>query len=407
VEEREMAGRALLVAAACAARQPSRVTSLRMSTSSDGLPMPRSPKEWRSFRAALVAKQTSPSDGEPAAVACAANAARLRLESPDLWGEYVAGAWAHQLPAAEAGGLLCALPLQGILMEQATAGSQDHWPQALRRLLDVDGDDGFSPAGVSGEGPDGAVGSRRLASFGAGWCAATLLCNRAFTRLDRDALAGERGELWRMQQRALSLRGQVRLCLQPPGSGCEGGISLLLNKPLAWSEAHAQLVAEAGSGDTGRAGWSASAAASPSSAYAPTAADVLRAFGSRPVLYRGGPDHPDRPAMCVHGLGASAVPGSVELVSGTQIFTASGAAATAAVLDRRASPEDFRIFIGACRDLDGKAAEWRAVACCRPLVLKQCRSLPRALWHEVLDLCGGSCAEMSAAVDAENGNRAP
>jgi hypothetical protein len=356
-----------------------------MSASSDGLPMPRSTEDWRSFRAALVAKQASPLGREPAAVTCAANAARLRLESPDLWGEYVSGAWAHQLPAAEAGGLLCAMPLQGILMEQASAGSQDHWPRAMRRLLDVDGGEsglpggGLSPAGVSGEGPENAVGSVLLASFGAGWRAATLLCNRAFSRLDRDALAGERGELWRMQQRALSLRGQVRLCLQPPGPGCDGGISLLLNKPLPWSEAHAQLGAssEAGNGLRGRAGGPVAAAPGPPAAYTPTAADVLRAFGSRPVLYRGGPDHqPDRRALCVHGLGASAVPGSVELVAGTRVFTASGAAVTAAILDRRASPDDFRIFIGACRDLDEKAAEWRAVACCRSLVLKQCRSLP-------------------------------
>jgi hypothetical protein len=138
---------------------------------------------------------------------------------------------------------------------------------------------------------------------------------------------------------------------------------------------------------------------------------VLRAFGSRPVLYRGGPDQRHRPARCLHGLGTSAVPGSVELVAGTRVFTASGAAATAAVLAGRASADDFRIFIGECRDLDSRAAEWRAVACCRSIVLKQCRSLPVSARKLSLTQRGvrlyTSCTRLRQPTDSKSTSRMP
>jgi len=209
--------RLLLVAALPSA--PTRCPTMRLSATPDGLPipdglpMPRSTEDWRGFRAALVAKKTRVS-GEPAAITSAANAARLRHESPVLWDEYVASAWAHPLAVAEAGALLCACPLQSILMHQAAAGSEDHWPRMLLRLLEVEGDDALPGEGIEfGDGSPDGRGTRRLAGFGAVWRAATLICNRAFARLDRESLAGERGDLWRMQQRALKLRRQVRDCI--------------------------------------------------------------------------------------------------------------------------------------------------------------------------------------------------
>ena len=36
-----------------------------------------------------------------------------------------------------------------------------------------------------------------------------------------------------------------------------------------------------------------------------------------------------------------------------------------------------------------------SVACARPVALKQCLGLPKPLWHEVLELCGGELAELS------------
>ncbi|KAJ1482350.1 hypothetical protein T484DRAFT_1804143, partial [Baffinella frigidus] len=36
-----------------------------------------------------------------------------------------------------------------------------------------------------------------------------------------------------------------------------------------------------------------------------------------------------------------------------------------------------------------------AVACARPLALKQCLGLPKPLWHEVMERCGGRSLELS------------
>ena len=45
---------------------------------------------------------------------------------------------------------------------------------------------------------------------------------------------------------------------------------------------------------------------------------------------------------------------------------------------------------------------WRPGAGARPVALKQCLGLPKPLWHEVLELCGGECRELSRLVDREN-----
>jgi putative transcriptional regulator len=35
------------------------------------------------------------------------------------------------------------------------------------------------------------------------------------------------------------------------------------------------------------------------------------------------------------------------------------------------------------------------VACARALALKQCIQLPKPLWHEVMEFCGGELSEIS------------
>lgn len=257
-------------------------------------------------------------------------------------------------------------------------------------MLEVDGGDSFlvdsdvssslygdvQQVDGSNTPSEGKEVSRRLVGFGAMWRAATLLSNRAFLGLDRESLAGEKGDLWRMQQRALTLRGQVRLCLKPPGTReHEGGVSIILNRPLSWSKSIAELVTSLGHTDEADT-LSESPQNKGVNGIAPS--DVLRVFGSRPILYKGGDIGMDGPALCMHGLTKTRVPGSVELVRGTGVFTANVATATAAVLRGTARADDFRIFVGHCRDLNSKmiGTEWQAVACCRPLVLKQCRSLP-------------------------------
>ena len=36
------------------------------------------------------------------------------------------------------------------------------------------------------------------------------------------------------------------------------------------------------------------------------------------------------------------------------------------------------------------------MACARSVALKQCLGLPKPLWHEVLELCGGELGELSS-----------
>ena len=76
-------------------------------------------------------------------------------------------------------------------------------------------------------------------------------------------------------------------------------------------------------------------------------------------------------------------------------WVAASQAAIDGVLDGTYSPLDFRWFIGRQLDLDSSSGEWRAVACARPIALKQCLGLPKPLWHEVLEICGGELAELS------------
>merc|ERR1719329_862552 len=90
--------------------------------------------------------------------------------------------------------------------------------------------------------------------------------------------------------------------------------------------------------------------------------------------------------------------GSPELAPGTRIYSCAGMgveAAADAVLDGRCAPLDFRWFIGRHATLRCAEREWAAAACARPVALKQCLGLPKPLWHEVMELCGGSLAELS------------
>ena len=139
---------------------------------------------------------------------------------------------------------------------------------------------------------------------------------------------------------------------------------------------------------------------------------LLEAFGDCPC-YWGGPDAQQEPGCIVHGITPEAVnlPGSLEIGAGTRVYRAQGVAAleaaSRAVLLGHAQPLDFRLTLGQTRlSHDAVQGEWLPVACSRPLVLKHSASLPKPLWHEVMQLCGGECAEISRLIlDEENGGK--
>ena len=76
-------------------------------------------------------------------------------------------------------------------------------------------------------------------------------------------------------------------------------------------------------------------------------------------------------------------------------------AAIDGVLDGRYKPLDFRFFIGCNRyqkgglDIAIRSNKYQPIACARALALKQCIQLPKPLWHEVMEMCGGELREIS------------
>jgi hypothetical protein len=125
----------------------------------------------------------------------------------------------------------------------------------------------------------------------------------------------------------------------------------------------------------------------------------LSAFENQCGVYMGGPDGMNEPAELIHGI--HDLPGSVELSPGTGIYRGGLDAAMDGVLSGLYKPLDFRFFIGHTSYEGGRLDEavrlgkFQPVACSRPLVLKQCIQLPKPLWHEVLEFCGGEMKEIS------------
>jgi hypothetical protein len=140
----------------------------------------------------------------------------------------------------------------------------------------------------------------------------------------------------------------------------------------------------------------------------------LEAFGPECAVYVGGPDDQDQPAEILHGI--RGLEGSVEICPHAGIYVGGLRAAIAGVLEGKHKPMDFRFFVGrhqyeaggdgdSPQEDEEEAAlplhaqvllgKYQPIACSRSLVLKQCISLPKPLWHEVMDMAGGELAEIS------------
>jgi hypothetical protein len=124
----------------------------------------------------------------------------------------------------------------------------------------------------------------------------------------------------------------------------------------------------------------------------------LLAFGSECGVYIGGPDQQDQPALLLHGF--AELPGATEIANG--LYQGGLEAAMDGVLRGKYRALDFRFFVGRheCEspfsmELLVELGKYQPIAAARSLALKQCLSLPKPLWHEVLELCGGKWKEMS------------
>ena len=86
---------------------------------------------------------------------------------------------------------------------------------------------------------------------------------------------------------------------------------------------------------------------------------------------------------------------TTSVAPGTRIFEGGVEAVVDGVLGGTIAPLDVRWFVGRHTELSAADGGWQAVACARTIALKQCLGLPKPLWHEVLELCGGEPAELS------------
>ena len=124
---------------------------------------------------------------------------------------------------------------------------------------------------------------------------------------------------------------------------------------------------------------------------------TIAAYVGKPAAREGGSANK---AMVVHGL--DDVDGAQELAPNLGIYRGGAAAAAERVREGTAEPLDFRFFIGRYEWGPGELAKdvrdgvYRPAACSRGVALKQCLGLPKPLWHEVMDMLGGSSADVSA-----------
>jgi len=352
-----------------------------------------SPEAWREFRAQLISggiKLTTDEEA-PAAVAPRRTVARkneelLREQNEALWNEYINGAWAHESPV-EPGGLLCRRPLCAQVVQQMRSGSSSFWGNLLRSRLER-------------ELPQPAEGRSREEVFNT-WSQNTNYCYRLAEKVVEEATGRLKARVAKGGSSALreedvalvtSLQGEMdswqAVCLVlsvPSGSMTEASEAVVINRPLArqMDETIARLLLN-GDGSDG---------SSMPLHDGETCARCADAFGSQAGIYLGGPQGQRSPGLLVHGFGD--LPGAEELAPGTRIYKGGERAAIDGVLEGRFSPLDFRWFVGRQRGLSTSAGEWLAVACARPIALKQCLGLPKPLWHEVMELCGGESAAIS------------
>jgi len=389
-----------------------RPTATRAAPDDDDEAPAISDEDWRAFRAKLVTggiTTTEEEDGggetkteapEKRAGLDEANVVLAKSQSK-LAGEIVEeGAWAHEVGSPEVGGLLLRLPLE----TQLAVARDSHWGRALRdfagqertraamedaRRRGVPASEAPAPEAVDlGEAALYRTAGRflqlqlqRIAQKGQVDGSGRLAIDpRALTDADKALLDMHQKYLGSWQEVVLVVRNDEN-----------GALGVVLNRPAATEGAPqlSQALCAALEGDgADRVGVEAF-----NGAFGKT----IAAYVGKPAARDGG----DQPAMVIHGV--SDLEGASELAPGLGIYRGGAAAAAESVAGGAAEPLDFRFFIGRYEWGPGELARdvrdgvYRPAACSRGVALKQCLGLPKPLWHEVMDMLGGSSADVSSA----------
>jgi hypothetical protein len=369
--------------------------------------------DWRTFRSGLVGnglaeenqnEESSTQKAQEKKETISQNMELLKTQSDELAKEYLSGAWAHEAPDVEVGGLVVRLPLEAEIhrsREKSLIGKE------LLKRMETE-DEGSSGSSYLSLGSDDKSASNPNISFSL-VAAQTLLWYKKAQKLIEEEmeniadLANENGEIDPRELKASSesllhlyLDNQntwQEVCLVAQRDVSEGtSTTFVMNRPMAFSASKslARLVL-----------FGSSAAMSDRIPVSQTQQLVkfLNAFENNCAVYIGGPDRMDEPAELIHGFGD--LEGAEEIEPGTKVYRGGVPAAIDGVLSGKYNPLDFRFFVGRHEYKDGEldvavhTNKYQPLACARPIVLKQCIQLPKPLWHEVLELCGGELGEIS------------
>jgi len=382
--------------------------------------------DWRKFRASLIdgglpsapsstatttkTAGSSTKSNKKKSVA-AKNEELLAKQNEKLAEEYRTGVWAHTVPDAEVGGLLCRLPLEAELFLGKIPTSNPnalYWKDKLDLMVSLERMDERKTKEENLDDTQDLADAATLAQVETWFEAAERMITSELQSmvpeseegkpqviLNPDSL-GEKERLLLDKYMSYKQTWQ-EICLvtaHNPETGCSE--SLIINRPIAKS-INKQLAVYLLDGSDG----------SGKGRFAFDFMDKLvQAFGNEAGVYMGGPDGQEGPALLIHGI--SNLEGATELAPGTSIYQGGWEAAVEGVLNGTYKPLDFRFFMGR-QTYDPKenpkrgnlvalvtGGAYQPVACARSVALKQCLGLPKPLWHEVLELCGGELKAISS-----------
>jgi len=330
--------------------------------------------DWREFRMNLARTVTSSGknnwSSQKKKSISKENEVLLRIQSESLAEECMAGVWAHEVSHPEVGGLVIRMPLEVEVYRSKKIPSAG---EELRNFIK--------------KGEKVELWYRKAHTL----CEKEIQKITAYAengQIDASKISEVSNEFLQMYLDNQETWQEVCLVVDRNNSGGTAS-ALVLNRPMAYklTENLGLLILEGVLNDE----------KSPRSCVS---VDMLmEAFGEECAVYVGGPDAQGESATLLHGF--KDLPGAVEIAPGCNIFIGGIDHAIKGVKDGKYKPLDFRFFIGKHefknRQLDKQCilGKYQPIACSRPVVLKQCISLPTPLYYEVMELCGGELERIS------------